>query len=116
MCRSIGYATTDLWWYSFLCQNLHISISSLVFYDKCLDIFLATNQVSKIRFRHIDSNYYFVREIIHGHTLKVEFDASIHQLVYLFTKALVADRFQELRKKIKICEYHYLDVIKTGTG
>lgn len=97
----------DLRQCSFICHDLHISISPpIVFCVNCSMIFLVSNLVTKIRSRHNDTDYHFVREMINRGALNVEFVHSLHQLDYLFTKALGADRFQEeLSKKNEIVSY-----------
>lgn len=99
----IGYAIANLRWCSFLGCDFDISLSpTLLFCDNASTIFLTSNPVNRIRSKHIDTDYHYVREIV-KRALILKYIPFLDQLADLFTNTLGTERFLELTKKINVC-------------
>jgi hypothetical protein len=68
-------------------------------------IFLVKNPIHPQRSKHIDMSYHFVRQLQENNKIAVEFFSSKDLLADIFTKALPAPRFQELRERIGVGPY-----------
>ena len=60
-------------------------------------IALSKNHVFHKRTKHIDTRFYFIRELVNNKEICLEFCRSEDQLADIFTKSLANDTFQYLR-------------------
>lgn len=111
--RSIGYATVDIRWCSFLCRDLNFFFSlPLLYSDNASVIFLASNSMTRSRSQHINTDYYYVREIVQRGALILRHVSSLDQLSDIFTKASGIDMILELTRKIRVCSCSIINVGK----
>ena len=77
-----------------------------VFCDNQSAISLAKNPVHHRRSKHIDVRYHFVRNIYEERNIDLLYVGTNDQLADIFTKALPAPRFAELRERIGVGTFH----------
>jgi hypothetical protein len=70
--------------------------------DNQSTIALALNNKFHARTKHIDIHYHFVRSVIENGTIDLQYIPSAENVADVFTKALPAPRFKELRKKLMV--------------
>ena len=66
---------------------------------------IARNPKFHNRTKHIDINFYFIRERIVSQEIKVEYCSTHDMLADIMTKALPKHRFQKLRNLLNICSF-----------
>jgi hypothetical protein len=85
-----------------LFRDLHVpSPSPLVMLcNNQSSIFLLVNPVSYMHYKHIDFDYYFVRELVASKELKIRYVLTHLQIVDILTKSLGRSTFIFLRSKL----------------
>ena len=83
-----------------LLHHLRIDVESpvKVHVDNIGAIFLAENQITSDRTKHVDICYHFIRQYIQEGTVKLEFVKSRENDADLFTKNVNGETFEEHRK------------------
>jgi hypothetical protein len=74
--------------------------------DNQSTIKMTNNDTEHDRSKHIDIKHYFVRELVKGKTMKLEWVSTVDQLADIFTKCLGKDIFVRLRDRLmcSVCE------------
>nr|GEX55360.1 ribonuclease H [Tanacetum cinerariifolium] len=75
-----------------------------IYCDSKSAIAISCNPVQYSRTKHITVRYHFIKEHVEKGTLELYFVKTDYQLADLFTKALPADRFNYLVRRIELCE------------
>ena len=76
--------------------------------DNEFAIALSKNPVFHDRSKHIDVRYHFIRECVEDGRVKTESIGTADQLADILTKALVRERFCELRSSIGVRDVQHL--------
>ncbi|CAJ2665853.1 unnamed protein product [Trifolium pratense] len=71
--------------------------------DNLSAINISKNPIQHSRTKHIDIRHHFIRELVEEKIVTLEHIASEEQLADIFTKALDASQFENLRGKLGIC-------------
>ena len=66
------------------------------------------NPIHHSRTKHIDIRHHFIRDLVEDKVIALEHVATELQLADIFTKALDANQFENLRGKLGICLYESL--------
>ena len=74
-----------------------------LFCDNMSAINISKNPVLHSWTKHIDIRHYFIRELVENKIVSLEHVTTENQLADIFTKALDANQFEELRGKLGIC-------------
>ena len=68
---------------------------------------LYKDRVQYQRMKHIELHIHFIRKLIHGRVLDVQYCSTNDEVVDIFTKALTKVKFTNLRSMIRVQEsYH----------
>ena len=73
--------------------------------DNLSTINISKNPIQHSKTKHIDLKNYFIRDLVEEKTIKLEHVAIKLQLADIFTKALDANQFENLRGKLGICQH-----------
>nr|GEV08121.1 copia protein [Tanacetum cinerariifolium] len=73
-----------------------------IYCDSKSAIVISCNPVQQSRTKHIDVRYHFIKEHVEKGTIELYFVKTDYQLADLFTKALLADRFNYLVRRLGI--------------
>ena len=76
--------------------------------DNLNTINISKNPIQHSRTKHIDLKHYLIRDLVEEKTIKLEHVATKLQLADIFTKALDANQFENLRGKMGICQHEKL--------
>ena len=74
-----------------------------LFCDNLSAINISKNPIQHSRTKHIDIRHHFIRDLVEDKVITLEHVATELQLADLFTKALDATQFENLRGKLGIC-------------
>nr|GEZ83644.1 retrovirus-related Pol polyprotein from transposon TNT 1-94 [Tanacetum cinerariifolium] len=75
-----------------------------IYYDSKSAIAISCNPVQHSRTKHIAVRYHFIKEHVENDTIELYFVRTDYQLADLFTKALLADRFNYMVRRLVILE------------
>src|ERR1044072_6624186 len=99
-----GSSFTQLLWMKEMLEEYNVSQDVMtLFCDNLSAINISKNHVLHSRTKHIDIRHHFIRELVEGKIVTLEHVATKNQLADIFTKALDANQFEELRGKLGIC-------------
>ena len=73
--------------------------------DNLSAINISKNPIQHSRTKHIDIRHHFIRDLVEDKVITLEHVATDLQLADIFTKALDANQFENLRGKLGICLY-----------
>ena len=76
-----------------------------LFCDNLNAINISKNPIQHSRTKHIDIRHHFIRDLVEEKAIKLEHVATKLQLADIFTKALDANQFENLRGKLGICQH-----------
>ena len=82
--------------------NVSQSVMTL-FCDNLSAINISKNPIQHSRTKHIDIRHHFIRDLVEDKVITLEHVATDLQLADIFTKALDATQFENLRSKLGIC-------------
>lgn len=87
-----------------LIQELRVSLNTtpILWCDNLGALSLATNLVFHVRTKHIDVDYYFIREKVINRDIITKYLPTIDQVVNIFTKGLTSACFLLLRNKLRV--------------
>jgi hypothetical protein len=94
--------TKEIMWMNMLLTEMKVKVQTpmIVYCDNQPTIQSSNNDVHHDRTKHIDTRYYFVRDLIHNNTIKVVWINSHSQIADIFTKPLAAQLFQHHRSSL----------------
>ena len=72
--------------------------------DNTSAINLSKNLIQHSRTKHIEIRYHFIRDHIQNEDIVLEFVPTEDQLVDIFIKSLNADRFEQIRGELGLCD------------
>nr|GFA52083.1 hypothetical protein [Tanacetum cinerariifolium] len=93
-CAQVLWMRTQLTNYSFHFNKI------LIYYDSKSAIAISCNPVQHLRIKHIAVRYHFIKEHVEKGTIELYFVKMDYQLADLLTKALPADRFNYLVRRL----------------
>jgi hypothetical protein len=101
---ALAFTTADLFWIRMLLKDLGISLPYVptLWCDNVSAIALASNPVFHARTKHIEVDYYFVREKVVNRDISVTFISSGDQIADVFTKGLASPHFLLLKSKLMV--------------
>ena len=93
-----------------------INVNRIQCQTRCHDIFcdnlsatnISKNPIQHSRTKHIDIRYHFIKELVEEKIVALEHVATELQLADIFTKAMDATQFENLRRKLEIFLYEGL--------
>ena len=86
-----------------LSQNNVMTFRVTLYYDNLSAISISKNPIQHSRTKHINIRHHFIRELVEEIIIALEHVATELQLADIFTKALDATQFENLRGKLGIC-------------
>ncbi|GJX64015.1 hypothetical protein Tco_0298358 [Tanacetum coccineum] len=93
-CAQVLWMRTQLTDYGFHFDKIPM------YYDSKAAIAISCNPVQHSRIKHIDVRYHFIKELVERGIVELFFVEIEYQLVDLFTKALLEDRFKYLVRRL----------------
>ncbi|XP_062103149.1 uncharacterized mitochondrial protein AtMg00810-like [Humulus lupulus] len=102
--RALADGVAELSWIQFLLRDLRMQQHSapLLLCDNISTTYLTANPVLHARTKHVEIDFYFIRERVASKQLVVRFTPSEDQLADALTKALPSARFLQLRSKLTV--------------
>ncbi|KAJ9549004.1 hypothetical protein OSB04_021547 [Centaurea solstitialis] len=102
--KALALTTCEVIWIQLLLQELGIYLPSppTLYCDNIGASYLATNPVINSRVKHLDLDYYFVRDRVSAKSLNISVVSSKNQLADIFTKPLPSIRFNLLRSSLTV--------------
>jgi len=103
--HAMALATTDLFWLRMLFKDLGIPLFSTprLWCNNIGALALASNPIYHARTKHIEVDYYFIREKVLNGDISIKYISTHDQLADVFTKGLSSARFSFLRDKLMVC-------------
>lgn len=88
--RSLSLASAELIWVQFLLVELHAPLAAMpiLWCDNISATFLASNPMFHAKTKHVEIDYYFIRERVASGQLHIQFLCSKDQIADVFTKGL----------------------------
>lgn len=85
-------------------KDLHVFLRRhpLLYYDNVSTFALCSNPVCHTMIKHLDTDYHFVREIVHKGDLQVEYIATAYQVTDVLTKGLHGPAFLQHCSNLKL--------------
>ena len=74
-----------------------------LFCDNISAINISKNPVQHSKTKHIEIRHHFIRDLVEDKKIKLEYIHTEKQLADIFTKALDATRFENLRSSLGLC-------------
>ena len=101
---SASKATTQVIWLRFVLDDFGEmqTEATPMFCDNMSTISMAKNLVFHQRTKHINRKYHFIKEALQEGVINMQFCRSEEQLINIFTKALLKDKFKQLRLKLGV--------------
>ncbi|CAJ2654309.1 unnamed protein product [Trifolium pratense] len=99
-----GSSCSQLLWMRQMLKEYSVEQDVMTLYcDNLSAINISKNPIQHSRTKHIDIRHHFIRELVEEKIVTLEHIASEEQLADIFTKALDASQFENLRGKLGIC-------------
>ena len=76
--------------------------------DNLSAINISKNPIQHSRTKHIDIRHHFIRDLVEEKVIKLDHVVTELQLADIFTKALDASQFENLRSKLGTCQVEEL--------
>lgn len=111
-CISWSATIAELTWLTYLLNDLSVDIATIpiLHCENLSALHLSVNPVFHAHTKHIEINYYYVREQIALHKLETRQVFSPNQLVNMFTKPLLTQSFEMNLRKLGICSMSSLNL------
>ena len=74
-----------------------------LFCDNLSAINISKNPIQPSRTKHIDIRHHFIRDLVEDKIINLEHVSTENQLADIFTKALDAVQFENLRRRLGVC-------------
>jgi hypothetical protein len=104
--RALAITTAKVYWLRLLFYEIqfHLSCAPTIWCDNvsALALALASIPVYHARTKHIEIDYYFVREKVLHQDIILKFISTHDQIADIFTKGLSLTRFLQLRSKLMV--------------
>lgn len=102
--KAVANTTAELLWVRALLLDLGIGLSSTptLWCDNIGATYISVNLVFHARTKHVEIDFYFVRDRVADKSLNIRFIPSSDQLADVLTKPLVSNRFQLLCSKLNV--------------
>jgi hypothetical protein len=102
--KAVDNATAEVIWIQVLLCELGISQPRppSLWYDNIGATYLSANPIFHRRTKHVEVDYYFVRERVASHQLEVRFISSKDQIADIMTKPLPVTAFSNLRHNLNL--------------
>ncbi|KAA3469720.1 putative N-acetyl-gamma-glutamyl-phosphate reductase, chloroplastic [Gossypium australe] len=94
--QGIGAATTDITWLESLLSELHLAPVNKLHFA------VATNLILHSKFKHVELDFFFVREKVAAGKLTVGEVPAYDQVADVLTKPLSSLYFYRLRKRLRV--------------
>ncbi|XP_048425022.1 uncharacterized mitochondrial protein AtMg00810-like [Pyrus x bretschneideri] len=88
--KALAHCAADVWWIRSLLKDLNVFLPSppILHCDNLSALALTSNPVYHSRIKHLDTDYYFVREKVQKGDLVVQYIRTKEQVADIFTKGL----------------------------
>src|SRR3954464_11072407 len=104
MLFSAGSSCSQLVWMKQMLSEYNVTQDVMTLYcDNLSAINISKNPIQHSRTKHIDIRHHYIRDLVENKTIVLEHVATNLQLADIFTKALDANQFENLRSKLGIC-------------
>ena len=104
-----GSSCSQMLWMKQMLTEYNVTQDVMTLYcDNLSTINISKNSIQHSRTKHIDIRHHFIRDLVEEKTIKLEHVATELQLADIFTKALDANQFENLRGKLGICQHEEL--------
>ena len=104
-----GSSCSQMIWMKQMLTEYNVTQDVMTLYcDNLSTINISKNPIQHSRTKHIDIRHHFIRDLVEEKTIKLEHVATELQLADIFTKALDANQFENLRGKLGICQHKEL--------
>jgi hypothetical protein len=104
-----GSSCSQLVWMKQMLTEYNVTQDVMTLYcDNLSAINISKNPIQHSRTKHIDIRHHFIRDLVEDKVIALEHVATELQLADIFTKALDANQFENLRGKLGICLYESL--------
>nr|XP_016489332.1 PREDICTED: uncharacterized protein LOC107809250 [Nicotiana tabacum] len=102
--RALAHTVAELSWLQHLLRDLDIPLSDppLVLCDNVSALYLYTNPIYHARTKHLEIDFYFIRELVAAGSILVRYISIDMQLADILTKGLSSHRLSVLRDKLHI--------------
>ena len=99
-----GSSCSQLVWMKQMLTEYNVTQNVMtLFCDNLSAINISKNPIQHSRTKHIDIRHHFIRDLVEDKVITLEHVATDLQLADIFTKALDATQFENLRSKLGIC-------------
>ena len=99
-----GSSCSQLVWMKQMLTEYNVSQNVMtLFCDNLSAINISKNPIQHSRTKHIDIRHHFIRDLVEDKVITLKHVATELQLADIFTKALDATQFENLRSKLGIC-------------
>jgi hypothetical protein len=99
-----GSSCSQMVWMKQMLQEYNVEQDVMTLYcDNLSSISISKNPVQHSRTKHIDIRHHYIRDLVEDKVVTLEHIATEEQLADVLTKALDANRFEELRGKLGVC-------------
>jgi histone deacetylase 1/2 len=104
--KALANATAELIWVEALLQELGVKLQQkpCLWCDNLGVTYLSVNPMFHARTRHIEIDFYFVRERVANNRLDIKFISSKDQVADGFTKALPVRNLDEFKRNLNLLE------------
>jgi len=97
-------ACQTVWMRKVLEELLHEqNEATQIFCENMFAIALSKNHIFHKQSKHIDTRYHFIRELVNGEEISVQFCRSEEQFANIFTKPLGNELFKVHRNNLGVC-------------
>ena len=102
--RSMALITAKVYWLRMLFKELAIGLvhTPTIWCNNIGAIVLASNPVLHARTKHVEIDYYFIREKVCNNDVKVQHVSTIDQIADVFTKGQTAPTFSITHEQINV--------------